>query len=66
MDLYKIIGQYKLNLTLRFPLLIIDGISIKEIKEKAELLRYQILQRFGKNNDLLEDSINIKHIPILL
>ncbi|RAL64350.1 hypothetical protein DID88_001826 [Monilinia fructigena] len=56
-DLYKIVGWHKLALSLKAPLLIVDGISIESTKEKAKALLEKVLHRYDDSDDLEYDPL---------
>ena len=51
-SLYKVIGWHKLAPNLKSPPLEVNGTTVEDTMEKAEVLRTEILERFSAQDDL--------------
>jgi hypothetical protein len=65
--LYKVIGWHKQASSLKAPPLIVNGRTVEDTIEKAEVLREEILDRFSADDDLAEfqpeDFQGVTYLP---
>lgn len=65
--LYKVIGWHKQAPSLKAPPLVVNGRTIEDTLEKAEVLRDEILDRFSASDDLpdyqIENFPGITYLP---
>ena len=58
-SLYKVVGWHKLSSNLKSPPLEVNGTMVEDTREKAEVLRSAILERFSAEDDLDYDPLQV-------